>query len=81
MREALQSVRYLVDANGERTDAVVPIAAWNALIAAWKPLLEILEDQEDSEVLKKWLKERTAGDAKMVPLRELESELAFAGLL
>ena len=45
--EALKSVRYVVDAKGERTDAIIPLAAWKALLAAWKRSLELAEDQED----------------------------------
>ena len=81
MPEALRSVRYVVDAKGERTDAVIPLAAWKTLLAAWKRSLEAAEDQEDLEILERWLEKRAAGDVQMMPLEDLEAELASAGLL
>ena len=79
--EALKAVRYVVDAKGERTDAIIPLAAWKALLAAWKRSLELAEDQEDLEILERWLEKRAAGNAQMMPLEDLEAELAAAGLL
>ena len=79
--EALQTVRYVVNAKGERTDAIIPLAAWRALIEAWKRSLESAEDQEDQAIVQAWLKKRAAGNADMILLEELESELAADGLL
>ena len=79
--EALESVRYVVDAKGETTDAIIPLEAWKALLAAWKRSLEMAEDQEDLAILERWLEKRAAGDAQMMPLEDLEAELTSAGLL
>ena len=79
--EALKSIRYVVDAKGETTDAIIPLEAWKALLAAWKRSLEMAEDQEDLAILERWLEKRAAGDAQMMPLEDLEAELTSAGLL
>jgi len=79
--DALGKVRYVVDGAGERTDAIVPLAAWKALLGAWQQSLEKLEDKEDVALLATWLKKRAAGKAEMIPLEDLERELAADGLL
>ena len=38
--EALTTVRYVMDANGEKTDVLIPLTAWKALLASWKQLVE-----------------------------------------
>ena len=81
MPEALRSVRYVVNAEGERTDAVIPLAAWKALLTVWRRSLEIAEDNEDLAILQDWLENRAAGKGEMVPLEDLEAELASDGLL
>ncbi len=47
----------------------------------WKQSLQRLEDQEDRTILLQWLEKRTAGGAEMIPLEELEQELAADGLV
>jgi len=79
--EALTTVRYVMDSNGERTDVLIPLAAWETLLASWKKLIELLEDQEDNAVLQEWLEKRAAGEADMVSLDTLEQELVADGLL
>jgi hypothetical protein len=37
--EVLASVRYVTDSNGEKTDVLVPVAVWEALLASWQELL------------------------------------------
>ena len=76
-----QVVRYVVDANGQRTDVVVPIAAWQTLIAAWERMIEQLEDQEDRKILQDWLVQRTNGHANTTSLDAFEQELHEDGLL
>ncbi len=73
--QALREVRYVVDSDGRRTDAVIPLKAWRALLTAWNESLEKLEDQEDRAILLKWLQQRAAGDADMMPLEQFEQEL------
>lgn len=79
--KALRNVRYVVDSKGRRTDAVIPLAAWTALLTAWCESLEKLEDQEDRGILLEWLEKRAAGQAEMIPLEQLEQELATDGLV
>ncbi len=72
--EAIETVRYVVYSDGEKTAAVVPMRAWETLLAAWRQVLEMLEDQEDMAVLRSWLAKREVGEADMIPLGELERE-------
>jgi hypothetical protein len=79
--EALRNVRYVVNSEGERTDAIIPLAAWQTLVASWRQSLQRLEDQEDRAILLQWLEKRAAGGVEMIPLEELEQNLAADGLL
>jgi uncharacterized protein (DUF433 family) len=75
----LGSVRYLIDAKGEKTDVLVPVTTWKALLASWKQLNEMIEDQEDRAALQDWLAKRAAGGASTISLDELEQELIGRG--
>ena len=44
------------------------MAAWKALLAHWKQLIDDLEDQEDYAILQEWLEERVTGQAEMMSL-------------
>ena len=77
--EALTTVRYVTDVEGKKTGVLIPLAAWEALLAYWKRLVELLEDQEDRAVLQEWLEKRATGEAKMIPLDALEQELVVEG--
>jgi hypothetical protein len=79
--ETLKEVRYLTDANGERTDVLIPLETWKTLLASWERLSEMLEDQEDRAVLQEWLAKRAAGEAETLSLDELEQDLRADGLL
>ena len=79
--EAFATVRYVVDANGEKKEAIIPLAAWKMLLAIWKKSMEVLEDQEDSAILKDWLNRRENGKVEMISLEDLEQELKADGLL
>lgn len=79
--EALTTVRYVTDSEGERTDVLIPLAAWKTLLASWKQLIELLEDQEDNAILQEWLEKRAAGELDMISLDTLEQELIADGLL
>ena len=81
LAKALRNVRYVVDSEGQRTDAVIPLAAWKVLLSAWCESLEQLEDQEDRAIVLEWLEKRAAGKAEMIPLEELEQELTADGLI
>ena len=79
--EALADVRFVVNADGERTDVLVPLASWKTILASWKQMMESLEDQEDLIILREWLDQRAAGQTETISLDELEQELLADGLL
>jgi hypothetical protein len=81
VQETLGSIRYVTDVNGEKTDVLIPVPTWEALLAAWQRLIERIEDQEDRAVLKEWLAKRTAGEATTITLEDMERELVADGLL
>jgi hypothetical protein len=68
IRETLASIRYVMNANGERTDVLIPLASWKAILASWKQMIELLEDQEDSAILRDWLEKRAAGETDTIIL-------------
>jgi len=79
--EVLTTMRYVMDSNGKRTDVLIPLATWETLLATWKQLIELLEDQEDNAILQEWLEKRAAGKVDMISLDTLEQELVADGLL
>ena len=79
--ESLESARYMVDPQGNRTDVVIPFETWKKLLEAWEHLIARLEDQEDRAILQEWLERRAAGEKDTVTLAELEKELVADGLL
>jgi hypothetical protein len=79
--EALTTIRYVMNANGEKTDILIPLAAWETLLAAWKQSLEQIEDQEDFAIFQEWLEKRESGELNMIPLDALEQELKEDGLI
>jgi hypothetical protein len=79
--ESLESARYMIDPQGNRTDVVIPFETWKKLLEAWERLIEHLEDQEDRAILQEWLARRVSGEKDTVTLVELESELIADGLL
>jgi hypothetical protein len=76
-----EGVRYVTDAKGERTDVLVPLSTWEALLSSWQHLISRMEDQEDRDLLEEWLTKRTAGEVETVSLDELEREMIADGLL
>jgi hypothetical protein len=79
--KALNTVRYVLDIKGEKTDVLVPLPVWEALLASWRQLIERLEDQEDRAILQDWLEKRAIGELEVISLEELEQELVADGLL
>ncbi len=60
--ELFSSARYLVDAQGSRTDVVLSLLAWEKLLA-W------LEDVDDRIIIQEWLPRLQAGPASSGALR------------
>jgi hypothetical protein len=79
--KSLTTLRYVTDACGQRTDVLIPLATWEALLTSWKRLIEQLEDEEDRAILREWLAKRASGEAETIPLDELEREPIADGLL
>jgi len=79
--EALATVRYITDAEGNKTDVLMPLATWEALVADWQEMAERLEDQDDAAIARDWLQRRMRGEAAMITLDQLEQELIADGLL
>lgn len=79
--EIVTKVRYVTDSQGEKTEVLVPLMTWEALLASWKQLIEMLEDQEDRAIVQEWLDKRATGKAETVSLDDLERELIADGLL
>ena len=73
--ETCSPIRYVVDANGEKTDVVIPMATWQKMLVSWKEAIELEEDKEDSAILQDWLQRRAAGSAETVSLDDLERDL------
>lgn len=79
--EVLAPIRYVVDANGERTDVVIPVATWQQMLVSWREVVELEENKEDSAILHDWLLRRDAGQAETISLEDLEREMVIDGLL
>ena len=79
--EAIADIQYVTNPAGERTDVIVPLPAWESLLAALAEMVERLEDQEDIVLLQDWLRARASGAVEMIPLDILEQELRDDGLL
>jgi hypothetical protein len=79
--ETMAAVRYLTDGEGHKTDVLVPVTMWEALLAHWRELVERLEDEEDAALARQWLVERGSGAAVTISLDQLEQELIGDGLL
>jgi hypothetical protein len=81
LSETIAAARYVVDASGRKTEVILPVEAWQQLLATWERLASMLEDQEDRETLRSWLARRAAGSDDAISLDELEQELRADGLL
>jgi len=79
--EVLAPIRYVIDANGEKTDVVIPVATWQRMLVSWREVVDLEEDKEDSAILSGWLKRRNAGQAETISLEDLEREMVIDGLL
>ncbi len=73
--DVLTNVRYVTDTRGEKTDVLISLTDWEAILTLWKQLIESLEDQEDRAILQEWLAKREAGEVDMISLDTLEQEL------
>ena len=74
-------IRYVVDVNGEKTDVMIPVAAWRKMLASWKKMVELAEDKEGSAIRENWRQRRAAGNVETISLDDLERELMADGLL
>lgn len=81
LSETLASARYIVDAEGRKTEVVIPVEAWQHMLATYERLITLLEDREDREILSAWLASRAAKREDLISLDDLERELIADGLL
>ncbi len=79
--QATALVKYVADANGNKTDVLVPVEVWEALLASWKEMIERLEDREDIGIFQEWMQQRDAGQVETISLEDLEQELIIDGLV
>lgn len=79
--QVMPEIRYVTDNKGEKTDVLVPLATWQALITAWDFLIEKLEAQEDRAIVLEWLTQRRQSTARAISLNDFEQELIRDGLL
>jgi hypothetical protein len=79
--QAITSVKYVADVKGNKTDVLVPVEVWEALLASWKEMIDRLEDREDIEIFQQWMKLRQAGQVETISLEDLEQELIADGLV
>ncbi len=78
--DAIEGAKYVVDQHGKKTEIVIPLETWKKLLASWRKLVGLLEDEEDRSIMKEWLEKRSAGEAKSISLEDLERELMADGL-
>lgn len=79
--KAIKLVKYVADASGNKTDVLVPVEVWEAILAAWKETIERLEDREDLEIFQEWLQRRDAGQVETISLEDLEQQLIADSLV
>lgn len=72
LAEALAATRFIVAGQGQRTDVVLPVAAWQTVI-------NLLEDLEDQALVRDWLARRRAAalpaDLGLIPWEDVKVEL------
>jgi hypothetical protein len=79
--QATASVKYVADANGNKTDVLVPVEVWEALLASWKEMIDRLEDREDIAIFQEWMQMRDVGQVETISLEDLEQESIADGLV
>lgn len=77
----LETIRYVTNDAGERTEVLVPVATWEALLSVLEQIIDHLDDEEDLTILQEWLAKRATGQLKMISIDELEGELLADGFL
>jgi hypothetical protein len=80
-KEALTLIKYVADSQGKKTDVIVPLEIWEALLTSWNQMVEQLEDQEDIAIFQEWLQQRESGEVATISLDALEQELIADGLV
>lgn len=74
IQASIERAKYLVDDEGHKTDVLLPIEDWEALLAEWRRVLDAIEDLEDLGVFGDWLASRDSERATAVSLDEVERE-------
>ncbi|HAX78216.1 MAG TPA: hypothetical protein DCY88_20940 [Cyanobacteria bacterium UBA11372] len=81
IKEYIKSVKYVANANGKKTDVIIPIEVWESLLASWENMVEALENREDAAIFQEWLQQKKAGKLETISLDDLEQELIADGLI
>lgn len=81
MDETLASARFVVDPAGNRTDVLIPLAAWLELIEDWRRMAQRIEDDEDAAIVAAWLRDRATGAEDTVHIEAVEAKLLADDLL
>ncbi len=81
LTEIFGSTRYVVDAQGEKTDVLVPLSVWKTITSTWEQVINIVEEKEDLAIFAEWYEKRAKGEIETISLDELEEELLADGLL
>jgi hypothetical protein len=76
LTETLASIRCVTNARGEKTEVLVPLPIWKALLESWRQLEERVENEEDQAILTEWLERQARGEAETVTLDELQQQMA-----
>ena len=51
LAKALANVRYVTDADGQKTDAILPIQVWSELLVQLKEIAQQTEEQEEIQLI------------------------------
>ncbi|MFB2978282.1 hypothetical protein [Microseira sp. BLCC-F43] len=81
IKKCIKSVKYVANANGKKTDVIIPIEVWESLLASWENMVEALENREDAAIFQEWLHQKKNGELETISLDDLEKELISDGLI
>ena len=74
LAEALSSVRYITNADGQKTGAILPVQVLSELLILLKDRTQQAENREDVQLIQAWLQARTEDRIDTVSIAELEIE-------
>lgn len=81
VKEVLNRVKYVSNKKGQKTEILIPVELWEALLESWQQMVEQLETKEDIALIQEWLNLKQTGRVETISLDELEQELINDGLV